>query len=304
MTDKLSRGTVLNGKYVVRNLIGMGSVGNVYVCSDLDNGIDVAVKEMKTYNNGLDENKCCSDDNNVKSMKVEIDVLTRLGEDPDFPDIYDVFEENETLYIAMEHIKGETLESLLRRGVIFTEEEIRTIGVSVLRPLKRMHSMGVLHCDICPMNIIIGERVRLLDFGSSELSLSVDGRFKSFRSGFSAPEQYDSIGVMGPWTDLYELGAVLYVLAFGQRLPDARIRLEKENVNLPDRHNRSVSNELIRVIMKSVSLNPKDRYQTCEQFEKAIIRTIRPEKNKIGNIITGLVATVVLLFIALMMLLK
>ena len=150
--------------------------------------------------------------------------------------IHAVLRANGTGYVVMDYVEGETLaQSLARRGTL-PEEQLHTIVRPLLAPLELIHGMGFVHQDIRPGTIVLradGSPV-LLDLGAGQQTLggarqAFGNRKRSFAlstatDGFSALEQYSTAGRLGPWTDIYALGAVMYHCLTGRPPPDAPSR--------------------------------------------------------------------------------
>ena len=230
-------------------------------------------------------------------LKREADLLTKLPRDPSIITVQDVFEENNTIYMVKELVEGITLRQYLRLHGKWGEEEIRGIGLLLLNPLRTLHNNGVVHLDICPDNIIIGKSVKLLDYGTAIFFSESKKRATTVRLRYSPPEQYVRSGVIGPWTDFYALGAVLYELATKTSIPMASERLEYDRVLPPKEINSDISEDLNRIILKAVALSPEDRFQTPEEFQKNLIRDgTSTEKIKKFMVASSLVLWVELLF--------
>lgn len=297
--NDLPTGTLLNKRYIVNSCIGKDGLGTVYLCLDKFNDKDVAIKEIsfEIVDSNLFHNEDVSasyqhtvmvtdevklegieqkEKSNLKKDIIisEFRMLKEFNDDPDFLSVYDVFEENESLYLVMEFLEGESLRNLISNGVIFEDEEIREIGLLILRPLKKLHNINVLHNDICPNNIMIGHdvQVKLIDFDGVDSYPKKSKNMWMFRNGYSAPEVCITHDYIGIWSELYSLGATLYEMATGNRIPAVEERIENDTVVSPREINQKISVGLSDTIMKAISLNPRRRFQTDNQFEKALIK--------------------------------
>jgi serine/threonine protein kinase len=147
-----------------------------------------------------------------------------------------VFEANSTAYMVMEFEQGQDLGAWLKGlGRLPTQEELDRVATSILDALEVMHAADFLHRDIAPDNIIIrsdGTPV-LLDFGAArravaEVSRSITGIVKT---GYSPPEQYSSDNRrQGPWSDIYALGATMYLAVTGRSPIESTLRVDKDNM--------------------------------------------------------------------------
>ena len=134
--------------------------------------------------------------------------------------VFDLFEENGTVYYVMDYIEGESLRDVQKRkGSPFSEKEVLSILSQMLDALNTIHQHGLLHMDIKPANIMIDQsgKCTLIDFGASKQSAASDGATTSstlaYTPGYAPVEQIGgSSDRWGPWTDFYALGATLYNL--------------------------------------------------------------------------------------------
>lgn len=296
--NELQAGTVLNNKYTVRRILGHGGVGIVYECREIKSGCLFAVKEVfpsfcERYGrevkvgvrqglSDIDEEWSDSKDYSMKekfeqlkrNLKEKASVISKLSDYPEVTTFIDFFEENNTVYMVMELLQDYTLTHYIRRGVNLSEVQIREIGILLIRAVKLLHANGLLHMDICPDNIIVGDRMRLIDFDAvKQIGENCGGEaYIIFRKSYSPPEQYDKANRIGKYTDLYAVGAVLYELTTGKKVPDALSRIREDTLIEPKRIRRDISDDLNYIIMKALFLKSEKRFQDAEEFERALIR--------------------------------
>ena len=217
------------GPFVLDQMIGRGGMGAVYRARDEKTNQVVAVKALLLP---LERER--------ERFEAEISTL-RLLRHENIVKLYGVGQEDGILYYAMEYVDGPSLATLLRRGRRFTWEETIYIGARICSALKHAHDRGVIHRDIKPANILLvnGGVVKVSDygiaqyFGASRLTNAnqVVGTIE-----FMAPEQAQA-GAVGPKTDVYSLGALMYALLTGRppyvakTLPEL---LQKYREGLPD----------------------------------------------------------------------
>ena len=217
------------GPFVLDQMIGRGGMGAVYRARDEKTNQVVAVKALLLP---LERER--------ERFEAEISTL-RLLRHENIVKLYGFGQEDGILYYAMEYVDGPSLATLLRRGRRFTWEETIYIGARICSALKHAHDRGVIHRDIKPANILLvnGGVVKVSDygiaqyFGASRLTNAnqVVGTIE-----FMAPEQAQA-GAVGPKTDVYSLGALMYALLTGRppyvakTLPEL---LQKYREGLPD----------------------------------------------------------------------
>lgn len=137
--------------------------------------------------------------------------------------VLDLFEENGTAYYVMEFFEGESLkERFFRTKTPLSEYEANDIMVQILDALQHLHAKGIWYLDLSPYSVIVTREgvVKLRDFNISKMFGNSNRSVFVYRSGFSPNEQMKhGFGEIGPWTDFYALGALLYYLLTGNRPP-------------------------------------------------------------------------------------
>jgi len=284
-THRLREGTVLANNYVIGKVIGEGGFGITYVGWDLELEMKVAIKEF--YLKGYATRNCTVSDE-ITSCTGESDklfegyrdkfsnearTLARFMSEPGIVSVYRHFRENNTAYIVMEFLEGETLKDLLdRRGVISVGETIAILE-PVMNSLSRIHEKNLIHRDISPDNIIItvDGYGKLLDFGSARdysdgnKSLSV-----VLKHGYAPPEQYQSHGKQGPWTDVYAMGATIYRCITGEKPTEAVERAVGAELSSPLEKGANCSVSFNDTIMKALSISINERYQTMGDLAREL----------------------------------
>ena len=236
--NMLPIGTVLrSGTYRIEKQIGSGGFGNTYMVRHL--GLD-EVQAMKEF--------FMKDVNLRDGMEVTVSIpgkrpvfeaqrskfkkeARRLWEikNPHIVKVHDLFEENGTVYYIMDYIDGNSLSDIVKAEGPMSEGRAMDIFRQMLEALEVVHGKEpkMLHLDIKPANIMVDKKGNafLLDFGSSKQidldgGLTTDGSGITLSKGFAPTELIDqNRSHIGPWTDLYELGATLYYLVTGQQPP-------------------------------------------------------------------------------------
>ena len=142
-------------------------------------------------------------------------------EHPNVVRVLDCFEANSTAYIVMDYEDGESLDRLLQRLGTLTEAQLKRVVLPVAAGLREVHAAGFLHRDVKPSNIFVrrsDESPVLLDFGSARQALGRKSRSMTAiaSAGYSPPEQYESQGGQGAWTDIYALCALCHRAITGE----------------------------------------------------------------------------------------
>lgn len=292
-------GTVLKGKYLVGKVLGAGGFGITYIGYDMMLDDVIAIKEYLPGDLAMR----AAGDRNVtiytgdethqfekgrKSFVDEAMKLAALRNEKEIVRVIDYFEENNTAYIAMEYLKGETLKKRLKREKTIRTEEAAEIIKEVLRGLIKVHANHMLHRDMAPDNIFLMDdgSVKLFDFGSARTVMS--GRTRSLtveiKPGYSPIEQYKRHGNQGPWTDVYAAAATFYRMLTGH-VPQGSIeRKEKDRLVPPSRLGARISRNVENALMNALCIEPEDRTQSAfdflSQLESADTKRKRISKQK------------------------
>ena len=286
----LPSGSTIGGYRVVRR-ISSGGFGIVYLALDAD-GQQVAIKEylpaslatrapaelqpmvapekLSLYRLGL------------KSFFEEGRSLAQISH-ASVVSVLNFFRENETVYMVMNYLEGATLQEFivtareLKADKVFRESTIRSLFDEVLRGLRIVHQHKMLHLDIKPANIFItnDDKAVLIDFGAAREVLSKEGNFirPMYTPGFAAPEMYRRDSQLGPWTDIYAIGACIYACMQGIPPNEAPQRQDKDRLALALNKLRGVySDNLIEVVEWCMAMDPLSRPQSVFALQKELSR--------------------------------
>lgn len=201
-------------------------------------------------------------------------VLQRF-QHPSIVRIMDLFEANNTAYVVMEHLRGKTLDELVKARIKpIGEEEAVGYITKVGDALGELHKAGHLHQNIAPRGIMVSEdgRTVLMELGSARRFMH---ELKSQHTiqltpGFAAPEQYTRLALRGPFTDVYAVGAILYFLLTGLVPPSAAERavgLPLESITM---YNPDVSEAVTRAVVQAMSMDWSARPQEITDFSRML----------------------------------
>ena len=201
----------------------------------------------------------------------EASTLTTLKH-PNIVNVLNFFRANGTVYMVMDYESGVNLQAYIRKykGNL-TERFITTVFVPLLQGLKLIHSHGLLHLDIKPGNVHIrkGGNPLLLDFGAAHEMMHT----RQFQSnqvvtpGFSPIEQLDPAGYIGPWTDIYALGATMRACIEGTSPPPSPERREKDTMRpATSAFKKRYSARLLKAIDWAMAVDPLDRPQDVDNL--------------------------------------
>ena len=278
----LRKGTRLIGRYTIEGVLGQGGFGITYLGMDELHKKKVAIKEFfpqgivtrnieyeDTVTVTLVGEKENYDKGKERFLK-EAQTMAMFSKDKGIVKALDFFEINNTAYIVMEYLEGVTLKQYLRENERIDAEDLVELLVPLIEALDEIHSQGLIHRDISPDNIMVlpDGRIKLMDFGAArdytefgEKSLSI-----VLKPGYAPPEQYQTHGVQGPWTDIYALCATMYKCITGENPPDAIDRLVDDHLKKISAFGFTVSPQIEEAIIKGMSVAAKDRYQNVGDF--------------------------------------
>ena len=232
--DALPRGAALRD-YTIEAVLGHGGFGIVYRARHNELGNVVAIKEYLPIELALREgasvhprSAACRAgyEDGLRRFRDEARALIEFQSHPSIVSCRDFFRANGTAYLVMEHEDGMPLSELLRRreeaGRPFDEADMLAVMVPLLEGLRQVHEAGMLHRDIKPSNILVrreDERPVLIDFGAAkQMAAERSKSLAPFTEGYAALEQVGE-GALGPWTDLYAVGAVMWRMVAGGNPP-------------------------------------------------------------------------------------
>ena len=286
----LQPGTMVGAYRIVRKLAA-GGFGVVYLALD-GQGQQVAIKEylpssLVTREVGEQAPQVPSDMQSLyrlglKSFFEEGRSLAQIAH-PSVVRVIDFFPENDTVYMVMNYLEGASLQDFiltarqLKKPKVFRESTIRSLTEEILRGLRIVHQHRMLHLDIKPANILITDdnRAVLIDFGAAREVLATEGNFTRpmYTPGFAAPEMYQRDGLMGPWTDLYAMGACIYSCMHGFPPHEAALRVADDRVAITMARLRGTySDNLIEVVSWCMALDPLARPQSVFDLQKVLSR--------------------------------
>ncbi|MGI8804358.1 MAG: serine/threonine-protein kinase [Thermoleophilaceae bacterium] len=210
---------LLADRYRVLRRLGAGGVATVFLAEDEKLGRQVAVKRLHAHSPG----------DAARRFEREARLGASLNH-PSLVSVYDITTDPDGVIVVMEYVEGETLADALRRGPVPREEGLRVLR-SVAAALDHAHSLGVVHCDVKPANVLLGAdgRVKVVDLGialaADTSEITGEGSILGTPS-YMAPEQLEGGRSFGPSADVYSLAAVAFEMLSGRRARRGRSLLE------------------------------------------------------------------------------
>ena len=298
-------GSILFNRYIVGKVIGFGGFGVTYIAWDTTLKIRVAIKEYlpsefatravgQTQVTIFSGNKTEQFHDGMLKFLDEAQRLMKFQNEQGIVHIYDSFEENNTAYIVMEYLDGETLTAYLERNGEIPVGEAIAMLTPFFTSLEHIHAVGIIHRDIAPDNIMITKdgQVKLIDFGAARYATTSHSRSLTviIKAGYSPEEQYRSQGNQGAHTDVYALAAVLYRMVTGLTPPDAMERKaylesrKKDSLVAPSK-NCKISKNQENAILNAMNIRIEDRTKTAKEFLEQL-NSKTPVQRVIGKVKT------------------
>lgn len=271
------------GRYAIVGELGKGAMGVVYRAEDPLIQRTVALKLLSVEFDGWDGDKARA------SLLREARAAGRLSH-PNIVTVYDVGDDADGLYIAMEFVPGITVRETLDSGVVMPLRRVLDVTMLVARGLDYAHRNGVIHRDIKPANIMLARDgvVKIMDFSiawADTGKTQAEGMMGSPR--YMAPEQIVS-GHADARTDIYSLGVTLYEMLAGRTpfehgsIPEVMHKILNVTPEPPSRYNPEVTPALDAIVLRALAKDPAQRYQRAKDFGRVLLeqrRLMRERRN-------------------------
>ena len=300
----MATGSILADRYVIGRVIGFGGFGVTYIAWDALLEMKVAIKEylpsefstrVLGHNEvtvfGGDKQEQFSD--GMSKFIDEAKKLAKFHATPGIVKIFDSFECNNTAYIIMELLQGETLAEILKREKRIPEDKAIQMMIPIIKSLEDVHKDGIIHRDIAPDNIFVTEdgEVKLIDFGAARYATTTHSRSLTviIKPGYSPEEQYRSRGDQGPYTDVYAVAATMYKMITGETPPDALERRaffenKRKDILQPlAKFDKNIDLNHENAILNALNIRVEDRTPDMTSFLYELT-TNEPVKRRAGKI--------------------
>ncbi len=287
----LPAGFILD-EYRVERQLSLGGFSIVYLASDAESQF-VAIKEYLPNSlalRGEGEIKPLITDEHTAAFRYgmkcffeEGRALAKLSH-PNVIRVLNFFRANDTVYMVMEYEHGRTLQEFIQKNkAIITENFMRNVFTKLLNGLREVHSHKLLHLDIKPSNIYRRNDYTpvVIDFGAARQTLASDTPMLKpmYTPGFASPEHYAQRELLGPWSDIYSIGASMYACLASAAPQAADSRLEKDRlIPAMTRWQGQYSNQLLETIDWCLCLNHLDRPQSVFSLQKALTEKVHKPK--------------------------
>ena len=299
LRDALAPGTVL-GDYELGSVLGYGGYSVVYSARHKELGYPVAVKEFLPADLAVREGtsvhprgtECLPHyQDGMDRFEKEALQLMQFRDDPGVVTGLGFFRANGTAYFVMDYVDGMSLAELLREresaGRPLDESELVSFVMPLLDTLSGLHRADVLHRDLKPSNILVRRsdgRPVLIDFGAAKQGAALHSKSAApFTEGYAALEQV-SEGRLGPWTDLYAVGAVLWRVVVGGNPPwtppnpkKVELRAAAALSGRPDPMPSATevgkgrfSSGILQAVDSCLQVRPESRMRSCKALQRSM----------------------------------
>ncbi len=316
MTPNISRGlqpqTILNGKYMIGKIIGEGGFGITYIAYDLVLEKCIAIKEYFPSDmvardttvgskaslallTGKSEHQYKK---GLEKFAKEAENLARFNNLPGIVSVKDFFYENNTAYMVMEYIDGITLSQYLsQHGNKLPYDQVINLMKPVMESLQTVHEADIIHRDISPDNIMITKdgEMKLIDFGAARFVGNDDAKSLTviLKHGYAPPEQYQTDGEQGTWTDVYALASTMYRMITGEVPQEATERMILQNKLQPLKSCiKDIPLSISDAIQHAMELRHDKRIQNIKDFQRALYKTAGVSKFVWGIAVLSFIAVV------------
>lgn len=289
----LPNGHILE-EYTIDHQLSLGGFSIVYLATNPD-GKQVAIKEYIPNSLAL---RCSGQTKpevsaehlgafryGMKCFFEEGRALAKLSH-PNVIRVLNFFRANDTVYLVMEYEHGRTLHEFIQKhqGHI-SERFIRGVFTRMLNGLREVHAHKLLHLDLKPSNIYLrsDNTPVLIDFGAARQTLLTDQPMLKpmYTPGFASPEHYGTRKDLGPWSDIYSVGASMYACLAGYAPQAADERLKKDTlVPAMVQWEGQFSDRMLEIIDWCLNLNHLYRPQSVFALQKALVETVTPPTPK------------------------
>jgi len=277
----LPAGFLLHQRYSIQSFLGQGGFGITYLAYDTLLQQEICIKELFVLGCSIRKEDMSLDSPTLKEGRFG-DFVARFVKEarslaqfrhPHIVRVLDVFQANQTAYMVMDFVKGETLSKKIQREGIPSDLICKDFFYQLLDAVEEVHQKGILHRDIKPGNILVTDKnkVVLIDFGSAREY--VEGKSITETTmvsrGYAPLEQYSSRALRGPFTDIYALGATLYFMLTG-KVPIEAIDRDSEKLPAPRELNAGVGISINEVVLKAMEMKIENRFQSISAFRESL----------------------------------
>ena len=294
----LEPGTILNGKFLIGNILGMGNFGITYMGFDMLLEYRVAIKEFfptdmveRNEDGSLYVSYETSEEEFQEELKAylrEARILAQFSKYPGIVSIKELFYANNTGYMVMEYLEGGTLRRFVdNNGGHLPVNKTLELMEPVISSMEEIHKAGLIHRDISPENIMLDNdgTIKVIDFGATKKLSNKTEQIYFGKFGYAPLEQMMGEN-QGPWTDVYGICATMYCMITGDIPTDAYERSQNEPLTHIADYNVPMEKRVSDAIMKGMAMEPADRFQDMGMLKRALYGVKKSEAEKEPQAVT------------------
>jgi serine/threonine protein kinase len=268
--------------YRIDEVIGRGGMGVVYKAADLNLDKTVALKMIDPF--------LARDENFLKRFKTEAKALAKL-ENPNIVSVYALRETPMGVFMVMEYVEAKTISEWIRERGKLSVSETLTVTVQILNAIGHAHTVGVIHRDIKPNNVLLCENgtVKVMDFGLAKVVQDISQNTVTQTAAgtlyYMSPEQIKGLKNVDNRSDIYSIGMSVYEMVTGQTPFDkskSEYEIQKQiidgDIPSPLQFNPAIPKSLVKLIKKSIDKDPAKRYQNIDEMKSAFYEIDIPDK--------------------------
>jgi len=277
--------TILQGKYIVGDVLGEGGFGITYVGFDLNLEMRVAIKEF--YPNGYVTRESAVtpavtifSGKNMEAVKKwqssfleEARSLAKCAQLPGVVNVKEFFSENNTVYIVQEFLDGITLKGYMKNmGGRIPVDRLMSAMEPVIVALAQVHDQGLIHRDISPDNIMClnDGSMKVFDFGAARKYGDDSEKSVVLKPGYAPEEQYRTRGNQGPWSDVYALCATMYKCITGKTPVESMERMRNDTLQMPSAMGIAIPPALEATLQRGMAVFAESRIQNMRELHSAL----------------------------------
>jgi hypothetical protein len=258
--------TILAGKYEIQGTLGQGATGTVYLAIQRDLGRQVAIKELSPA--------LAADPVFLERFRAEAQVMARL-ENPNVVKVFELVEEAGRAYLVTEYVRGASLRRVMNQAGRLTPEQALGVAKGGLYGLGYAHSVGVVHRDVKPENVIADEQgvSKLVDFGLAVINPGpgAAGGLPAGTPAYMSPEAVRGLPI-DHRSDIYSAGAMLYEMVTGRPLftADSAVAVMRMQAEIPAPDARTIDPNVAEgvalMLARALAKDPAQRQQSAADF--------------------------------------
>ncbi len=284
--NQLPAGTLLQNRYRIGRVLGSGGFGVTYLAADTVLKSRVAIKEyfpaelaardedssVVTQNGDRDSEELF--EQGKQRFLREAQILESLGQVDSIVRIKNIFPDNDTVYLVMEYLDGQSFKAFLEENGPIPFRRALALMEPIMDGLEKLHAAGLIHRDISPSNLMLlrDGSTKLLDLGGAREFTKGDKSVSLLaKPGYTPLEQYMSRSAQGTWTDVYAFCATLYKLITGTTPQNALLRGEDDRLPPPSACGAIITPAEEAVLMKGLAVRAEERIQTIPALRAAFL---------------------------------